>query len=58
MDRYKPLIKQLLKVLVFDAKIQPSEFENMPLSKLLVYAELYGEYVNEVNPERNKVNGS
>ena len=57
MNRYKPLIKQLLKTLVFDAKIQPSEFENMPLSKLLVYAELYGEYVNEIN-ERSKVNGS
>jgi hypothetical protein len=43
---------------VFDAKIQPSEFENMPLSKLLIYAKLYGEYVKEVNPpERNKVNG-
>lgn len=55
MDSYKPVIKQLLKILVFDAKIQPSEFERMPLSRLLVYAELYKEYVNEVN-ERNKVN--
>lgn len=56
MNSYKPLIRQALKILVFDAKIQPSEFENMPLSKLLAYAKIYGEYVNEVN-ERNKVNG-
>lgn len=51
MDRYKPFIKHLLKILVFDAKIQPSEFERMPLSRLLVYARLYGEYVKEVNPK-------
>ncbi len=51
IDEWKPLIERLLKILVFDAKIQPSEFENMPLSRLLVYAKLYGEYVKEVNPE-------
>lgn len=56
MEKYKPLLRQLLKILVFDAKIPPSEFESMPLSRLLVYAKLYGEYVNEVN-ERSKVNG-
>lgn len=42
---------------MFDAKMQPSEFENMPLSKLIVYAKLYGEYTSELN-ERNKVDGS
>ncbi len=49
-------MKGLLKMLVFDAKMQPSEFENMPIRKLLVYAKIYAEYVNEVN-ESTKNNG-
>jgi hypothetical protein len=56
IESYKPIMKGLLKMLVFDAKMQPSEFENMPIRKLLVYAKIYAEYVNEVN-ESTKNNG-
>jgi hypothetical protein len=55
-ESYAPLVKSLLQILVFGAKISPSECENMPMSKLLVYAKLYEEYINKVN-ESIEING-
>lgn len=56
MDVCTPLIKQLAKLLIFDAKIPPSEFEAMPLSKMMMYKDLYIEYVKDV--ERQSKHGS
>lgn len=49
--QYSIIVKSIAMRLVFDAKIQPSEIQKMPLSVLLDYNEMYSEYIRQTTPK-------